>query len=118
MRWRRSAMARSTAFAISIWPGRYSYGSGEPARMPPGAKNSCRVGRVRIEVSVEGIGTAALSIIVRRAIPNLVPNLPGATVDTGATADNGIRVSPIAKRGGSGASFAKLPQIGHPGAVG
>src|ERR1700722_7104372 len=55
MRWRRSASARSTALAISSWPGRYSNGSGERARIPPGEKNSWSEGRARVEVSEEGM---------------------------------------------------------------
>ena len=34
--------------------------------MPPGAKNSWRVGRARVEVSEEAIGTVADSILLRR----------------------------------------------------
>src|ERR1035438_5069828 len=62
MRWRRSARARSTALAISSWPGRYSKGRAERARTPPGAKNSWRDGRARVEVSAEGIRTASIIV--------------------------------------------------------
>src|ERR1700679_3801428 len=56
MRWRRSESACSMALAIWSWPGRYSKGSLDCARMPPGEKNSCSVGSARFWVVVGGIG--------------------------------------------------------------
>ena len=64
--------------------------------MPPGAKNSWRVGRVRVEVSEEAIGAGAFSIIGPSQTtgdrsdsagphfeqhPRIAPGVPHRTVD-------------------------------------
>src|SRR5580692_11800450 len=64
--------------------------------MPPGEKNSCSVGRVRVEMSLVGMGQAA-SIILIQAIRRAV--LPYSPDDAGRNQKGNGRLSGRPGRG-------------------
>ena len=63
MRWRLSAKAFSTAWAISYWPGRCSKAREDLERIPPGEKKARSVGK-----RAEGFGVSRRAGVIEMGI--------------------------------------------------